>query len=131
MKKYLLLSVLWLVGFAGYAQGLRVTDEELDLVVLSMDLEGPEMANLEMKQELKLTEEQYSLVEQLNSSRYEQLQQAEETYALNPKQRTREVRNIHLRNDRDLQEVLSAEQLREYQKLEGRFTMRFVSENEE
>ena len=120
-----------IIGSASYAQGLSVTDDKLDMAVLSVELDGAAMASLEMKQELQLTEEQYTQVEYLNALRYQQLQLAEETLADNPSGRTKEFRSIHLKNDRELQTVLNDQQMRQYQMMEGRFAMRFVSENEE
>lgn len=131
MKKYLLVFVMLILGSASYAQGLSVTDDNLDMAVLSVELDGAAMASLEMKQELQLTEEQYTQIEQLNTLRYQQLQLAEETLANNPSRRTKEFRNIHLQNDRELEAVLNDTQMRQYQMMEGRFAMRFVSENEE
>ncbi|RIJ41816.1 hypothetical protein D1627_07305 [Pontibacter oryzae] len=120
-----------MIYMAANAQKMRVTDDDLDLVVLSMDMDGTEMANLEMRQELNLSEEQYVQVAQLNSFRYEQLEHADKTFAKNPLQRSKEFRSINLTNDKRLQDVLSADQLQAYQKMEGRFSMQFVSENDE
>lgn len=130
MKKLLLFGFLWFTYSAASAQHIRVTDDGLDLVVLSIDLDGPAMANLEMKQELDLTDEQYAQVELLNNSRYEQLQHAEASYAHDSMLRSKEVKDIHQRNDLSLRQVLSENQLKAYQQLEGRYLSQFISENE-
>lgn len=131
MKNFILICAFSIISVAANAQQMRVTDDDLDLIVLSMDMDGTEMATLEMKQELNLTEEQYTQVAQLNSNRYQQLDQANRMFAKDPLQRSKEVRSINLTNDRNLENVLSADQLQAYQKMEGRFSMQFVSENEE
>lgn len=131
MKNFILICAFSIISVAANAQQMRVTDDDLDLIVLSMDMDGTEMANLEMKQELNLSEEQYTQVAQLNSNRYQQLDQANRMFAKDPLQRSKEVRSINLTNDRNLENVLSADQLQAYQKMEGRFSMQFVSENEE
>lgn len=131
MKKYLLVLVLTLIGAASQAQGLGATDDGLDLVVLSMDLDGPAMASMEMKQELSLTEEQFKQVAQLNMSRYQQLQRAEANFTNDLLSRSREFRNIQFDNDQNLKGILSPQQLRSYQKLEGRLDLHLITENEE
>lgn len=120
-----------LIGSASYAQRLHVTDDALDIAVLSMEVDGPAMASMEMRQELNLTEEQYTQVAQLNQSRYQQLQQAEVTFAHDPSMRNREFINIHSKNDKELKAVLTPQQLREYQELEGRMHLQMISEKEE
>ncbi|OKL39569.1 hypothetical protein [Pontibacter flavimaris] len=131
MKKSLLVLVMMLIGSASYAQGLHPTDEGLDLVVLSMELDGAAMASMEMKQELSLTEEQFDQVAQLNNSRYQQLQQAESSFTNDSFSRSKEFRSIQLENDRNLKSVLTPRQLREYQRLEGRLNLQLLTENEE
>ncbi|WP_299761862.1 hypothetical protein [uncultured Pontibacter sp.] len=131
MKRYLLVLVLTLIGAASQAQGLGATDDGLDLVVLSMDLDGPAMASMEMKQELSLTEEQLRQVAQLNMSRYQQLQRAEANFTNDLLSRSREFRNIQFDNDQNLKGILSPQQLRSYQKLEGRLDLHLITENEE
>lgn len=131
MKKYLLVLVFTLIGAASQAQGLGATDDGLDLVVLSMDLDGPAMASMEMKQELSLTEEQFKQVAQLNMSRYQQLQRAEANFTNDLLSRSREFRNIQFDNDQNLKGILSPQQLRSYQKLEGRLDLHLITENEE
>ncbi len=120
-----------LIGSASYAQRLHTTDDGLDLVVLSMELDGAAMASMEMKQELSLTEEQFDQVAQLNNSRYQQLQQAEASFSNDPLSRSREFRNIQLKNDLSLKSMLTPKQLRDYQRLEGRLDMQLITENEE
>ncbi|WP_266205223.1 hypothetical protein [Pontibacter kalidii] len=131
MKKSLLILVMVLIGSASYAQRLHTTDDGLDLVVLSMELDGAAMASMEMKQELSLTEEQFDQVAQLNNSRYQQLQQAEASFSNDPLSRSREFRNIQLKNDLSLKSMLTPKQLRDYQRLEGRLDMQLITENEE
>ncbi|MCX2741490.1 hypothetical protein [Pontibacter anaerobius] len=131
MKKSLLILVLVLIGATSYAQRLHPTDDALDMVVLSMEVDGPTMASMEMKEELSLTEQQFNKVTQLNNSRYQQLQQAEASFSTDPQSRSKELRNIQLKNDRNLIGVLTQKQLREYQKLEGRLDSQLITENEE
>lgn len=120
-----------LIGSASYAQRLHPTDDALDVVVLSMELDGPAMASMEMKQELNLTEEQYNEVAQLNNARYIQLQQAEASFSNDPLSRSREFRSIQLKNDQNLRSVLTPKQLREYQRLENRLDAQLITEIDE
>lgn len=131
MKKSLLILVMVLIGSASYAQRSNSSDDALDLVVLSMELDGPAMASVEMKQELNLTEKQFNEVTKLNQSRYQELQQSETSFSKNPVSRSNEFRNIQLKNDENLKGVLSAKQLREYQKLEGRLDSQLITEHGE
>ncbi|WP_139217744.1 hypothetical protein [Pontibacter chinhatensis] len=131
MKKSLLILVMVLMGTAGYAQRLGSADDGLDIVVLSMELDGPAMASMEMKQELSLTEEQYLMVDKLNKSRYQQLQQVEASFAHDALSRAREFRSVQRQNDENLRSVLTAQQLLKYQKLEGRLDAHLITEHEE
>ncbi|RDV13932.1 hypothetical protein DXT99_16635 [Pontibacter diazotrophicus] len=110
---------------------MSVTDDGLDKVVLAVDLDGLAMANLEMKQELKLTEDQYSKVAALNELRFTKMVEAEHTYAANDVLRSNSVRKINIQCDQTLKEVLDEQQMRQFMELEGRFHMQLVSENEE
>lgn len=120
-----------LMGTASYAQRSSSADDALDLVVLSMELDGPAMASMEMKQELGLTEEQYHTVDRLNKSRYQQLQQVEANFTHDALARSREFRSVQRQNDENLRSVLTAQQLLKYQKLEGRLDAHLITEHEE
>ena len=131
MKKNLLLLITLLLSTAGYAQHMSLTDDGLDEVVLAVDIDGPAMANLEMKQVLQLDPEQYSQVERLNEARYQKMLEAEQLYAQNEVQRSKTFRSIATETDQTLKLVLDEQQMRRYLELEGRFNTQFVSENEE
>lgn len=131
MKKNLLLLILLVTGSASYAQHMKVTDDNLDKIVLSIDLDGLAMANLEMKQELQLTSDQYSQVERLNEERFQRMLEAEQLYAQNDLLRSKTFRTIAVESDQTLKQVLDEQQMRRYLELEGRFNVQFVSENEE
>ena len=120
-----------LLGTAGYAQHMSLTDDGLDEVVLAVDMDGPAMANLEMKQVLQLNTEQYSQVERLNEARYQKMLEAEQLYAQNEVLRSKTFRSIAIETDQTLKQVLDEQQMRRYLELEGRFNTQFVSENEE
>lgn len=130
MKNTLLILIFMALGTTGFAQGMKVTDDNLDKVVLALDMDGISMANLEMKQELNLSEEQYVKVERANEQRFLQLAEAEQTYATNDALRSNSLRKIHVSNDQALKEVLNEQQMRQYLELEGRFHMQLISENE-
>lgn len=131
MKKNLLLLITLLLGTAGYAQHMSLTDDGLDEVVLAIDMDGPAMANLEMKQVLQLDPEQYSQVERLNEARYQRMLEAEQLYAQNEVLRSKTFRSIAIETDQTLKQVLDEQQMRRYLEMEGRFNTQFVSENEE
>ena len=120
-----------LLGTAGYAQHMSLTDDGLDEVVLAVDMDGPAMANLEMKQVLQLNTEQYSQVERLNEARYQKMLEAEQLYAQNEVLRSKTFRSIAIETDQTLKQVLDEQQMRRYLEMEGRFNTQFVSENEE
>lgn len=130
MKNTLLILFFLALGTTGFAQGMKVTDDNLDKVVLAVELDGVGMANLEMKQELNLSEEQYAKVERANEQRFLKLAEAEQTYAPNDVLRSTSLRKIHVSSDQALKEVLNEQQLRKYLELEGRFHMQLISENE-
>jgi hypothetical protein len=131
MKKHILILVLLAVGAATQAQSLKVTDDKLDKVVLAVSLDGLEMANLEMKQELHLTDEQYSQIEHVNHQRFLKMKEAEQTHADNEVLRSKSFISIKAETDQSLKEVLDAQQMRQFQELEGRFNVQYVSDNEE
>ena len=130
MKNTLLILFFLVLGTAGFAQGLKVTDDNLDKVVLAVELDGIAMANLEMKQELNLSEEQYAKVERANEQRFHKMIEAEQAYAANKILRSNSLRKIHISSDQELKEVLDEEQMRQFLELEGRFFMQLISENE-
>lgn len=131
MKNILLLLFFMALAAGTFAQGMSVTDDGLDKVVLAVDLDGLAMANLEMKRELKLSEDQYAKVERVNELRFAKMVEAENAYAANDVLRSNSVRKIHIQCDQTLKEVLDEEQMRQFLELEGRFHMQLVSENEE
>ena len=130
MKKYILLILLVVFGSASYAQRLSLNEDELDLAVLSMNLDGPAMASLEMKQELNLTDAQFAQVQKLNAERFAQLENAETSNLNSYGAKNKKFRTINLQNDRGLETVLTEQQLKQYRELEGRFNMQFLSEHE-
>ncbi|MFD1188620.1 hypothetical protein, partial [Pontibacter rugosus] len=129
-KKYILIVLLLVFGSASYAQRLSLNEDELDLVVLSMNLDGPAMASLEMKQELNLTDAQFAQVQKLNAERFAQLENAEASNLNSYGAKNKKFRTINLQNDRGLETVLTEQQLKQYRELEGRFNMQFLSEHE-
>ena len=131
MKKNILLFIMLVFGSTSYAQQMSLTDDGLDKVVLTVDMDGLEMANLEMKQELQLTSEQYSQIERLNQERFQKMVEAEQLYVQNDVLRSKTFRSIAMETDQTLKQVLDEQQMRRYLELEGRFNTPFVSENEE
>lgn len=130
MKNFLLILFLLAAGTVSYAQGIKPTDDKLDKVVLAVNLNGLAMANLEMKQELKLTEDQYLRVERVNEERLAKMVEAEQAYASDDVLRTNSLRKIHILCDQSLEEVLDEQQMRQFLELEGRFHMQLISESE-
>ncbi|MBF9254761.1 hypothetical protein I2I11_15760 [Pontibacter sp. 172403-2] len=130
MKKIILTTAICLTQIATFSQGLHVTDDKLDKQVLAVSLNGPAMATVEMQKELLLDDAQYVQVTQLNQDRYEQLEKAADTFAQDPIQRSRAMRDINLENDKALRQVLTQTQLRYFLELEGRQNARFVTEND-
>lgn len=130
MKKVILTTVICLMQIATFSQGLHVTDDRLDKQVLAINLNGPAMSTVEMQRELLLNDAQYTQVTQMNQARYEQLEKAEISFAQDPIQRSRAMRDINLENDKALRQVLTQEQLHHFLELEGRQNARFVSEND-
>ncbi|MCJ8166218.1 hypothetical protein MKJ04_15325 [Pontibacter sp. E15-1] len=128
MKRNILFLFLLLPGMASYAQHLHVTDDSLDKIVLAVALDGSAMANIEMKKELALSENQYEMVERLNADRYQKMLAAEQLYAANAPERSKTLQNIVKERDQVLREILSEQQMRHLLDLEGRFNVQFVSE---
>ena len=131
MRKNILLLLMLVFGSACYAQQMSLTDDALDNMVLTLDMDGLEMANLEMKQELQLTAEQYSQVERLNQERFQKMLEAEQLYVQNDVLRSKTFQSIATATDQTLKQVLDEQQMRRYLELEGRFNTPFVSEIEE
>ena len=126
MKKNILAGLLILLAFSGYGQQLRTTDDSLDKAVLSVDLEGHEMASIEMKQELQLTQDQYRKVEQLNRQRYQRMKEAQ--IISRPEEVEQYFYEIKASTENELTGILSESQLQRYLKLEGRENEKYVSE---
>ncbi|MFD2512598.1 hypothetical protein ACFSRY_01855 [Pontibacter locisalis] len=132
MKKHILsVFALLLIVTVSNAQRMKVTDEPLDKVVLSVNLNGATMANLELQKELKLDEEQFKQVQLLNEKRYQQIQEADLEFKDNAIQRSKAIYSINLEIDKALSLMLQPEQLRVYLELEGRENNRFATEQEE
>lgn len=132
MKKHILsVFALLLIVTVSNAQRMKVTDEPLDKVVLSVNLNGATMANLELQKELKLDEEQFKQVQLLNEKRYQQIQEADLEFKDNAIQRSKAIYSINLEIDKALGLMLQPEQLRVYLELEGRENNRFATEQEE
>ncbi len=131
MRKNIFLLLFLLPGINGFAQQLSVTDDGLDKVVLSVAMEGPAMANLEMKNELKLDAAQYTQVKQINVRRYQKMEALEQQCAENKLLRAQSLRNIIEESDQTLRAVLDEHQMQRYLDLEGRFNMQLMSENGE
>ncbi len=93
------------------------------MAVLSLDLEGYEMASIEMKQELNLTQEQYAQVEQLNKQRYEKLKEVH--LAERPEEIQKKINDT---TDTALSTILSEDQLQSYFELEGRRKTQFMTD---
>ena len=128
MKK--LLSILVCVLFLGIAnvqaQLIRETDERLDKLVLAVEVTGPQMLSLEMKQELKLSPEQYARIEVLNEQHYRQLADAEMNLT-DPILKQRKYRDISLELDKALSSILNEQQLKHFLELEGRQNVSYLS----
>jgi len=122
--------ILLAFGSAGYAQQMKLTDDSLDKVLLSVKLDGLAMANLEMKQELQLNAEQYTEVERLNETRFQKMLEAEQQFTHNELLRSKTFRSIAVETDHTLKQVLDEQQMRRYLELEGRFNVPYVSEKE-
>lgn len=120
MKNTILILFLLLIAQAGIAQRLTKGDDQLDKKVLAVEVSGPALLTLEMKQELKLTQTQKQNVNQLNEVRYQDLLVAESKAELSATERSKVKRSVHLQHDKALREVLSQQQLNRFLELEGR-----------
>jgi hypothetical protein len=120
MKRFLpLLIIFALTTGMAHAQRLTEADDRLDKMVLALDLNGPQMAILEMKRELKLNEEQLMQVELLNEERYQRMAEAQ-TATEDPLQLQRTFREIQVELDKVMAVILNEGQLKHYLELEGR-----------
>ncbi|RAU81996.1 hypothetical protein [Pontibacter arcticus] len=131
MKHILLISLALLFATAGSAQGLKVTDDGLDKMVLAVELDGVQMANLEMKEELKLDHNQLAQIAELNVAKYKLIEEAEQEFSSDPILLSKTIYRIKMETDKAFTSVLSDNQLRQYLELEGRNNIRFVSESDE
>lgn len=131
MKHILLFSLALLFATAGSAQGLKVTDDGLDKMVLAVELDGVQMANLEMKEELKLDHNQLAQIAELNVAKYKLIEEAEQEFSSDPILLSKTIYRIKMETDKAFTSVLSDNQLRQYLELEGRNNIRFVSESDE
>jgi hypothetical protein len=131
MKRILPLLILF-VFCAGMvqAQRLRDTDDHLDKQVLAVAVTGPQMAIMEMERELKLTKEQLAQVEQLNENRFQLMAEAEATIE-DPLKLQRQYRDIQVKLDKVLANILTESQLKHYLELEGRQNIQFLSGKED
>lgn len=123
--------LLLTVGMAGHAQRQQSGDNGLDEMVLAVNIAGPAMASLEMKQELELTEAQYAEVEALNAARHARMEKVEQELAVDPEAREQELKAIEKETQYRLQSILSEQQLRQLLLLEGRQEVQFITGNEE
>lgn len=101
------------------AQWLREADDQLDKMVLTLELSGPQMAILEMKRELKLNEEQLMQVELLNEERFQRMTEVQMATE-DPLQLQRAYREIQVDLDKVMAGILNEGQLKHYLELEGR-----------
>lgn len=130
--KILLLSVtLSFQTISSIGQSIEFTDKALDKLVLELNLDGPQMFTVEMKQELQLTQEQYQSVEQVNKARFEQLVKAEEAFANDPEQLQKASKEINRTSDKALFTVLTSDQLKQYLKLSAQKEKFYYSINQE
>ena len=113
-----------------YAQRMKVTDEPLDEILLAVTLDGPAMATMELQKELNLNIDQVKQVQLLNKKRYEQIDEADQTFKGNAIQRSKAIYSIHMEADKALEQVLKPEQLRVFMELEGRQNTRLATEDE-
>lgn len=132
MKRMLTILVCILVlGAANVqAQLIRETDERLDKLVLAVEVTGPQLLSLEMKQELKLSPEQYARIELLSEQHYRQLADAEVNLT-DPLLKQRKFRDISLELDKALSTILNEQQLKHFLELEGRQNVSYLSGAEE
>lgn len=129
MRKGLLMFGMLVLAYGTYGQQMSLTDDKLDKVLLAIQLDGVEMANLEMKQELQLSADQCKQVEQLNAARFEKMQVAEQGHKNNELLLTESYQHIFAEIDLSLKQVLNEEQMHRYLELEGRFNPQVISGN--
>ncbi|PKV75700.1 hypothetical protein [Pontibacter ramchanderi] len=131
MKRIIpLLIILGLTIPTTEAQRLTETDDLLDKKVLAMDLSGPQMALMEMKRELNLSEEQLLQVEQLHDKRYQRMAEAQ-TKLTDPIELQRAYRDIQTELDKVMAGILNEKQLKHFLELEGRQYVNLLTGNEE
>lgn len=131
MKKTLLAFLFSIAGIASQAQELHVVDDNLDKLILAFSMSGPEMVSQEMKHDLKLDQAQSEKVELILQERYQQLQEAEEKYAVDFNSLQLEIQNIYLHADKALAKVLSDKQLLTYLEKEGRLDTLYLTDKSE
>ncbi|MCP2045093.1 hypothetical protein [Pontibacter sp. HSC-36F09] len=124
------LIILGLTVSTTQAQRLTETDDELDKKVLALSLSGPQMAILEMKRELNLSEEQLKQVELLHEERYQLMSEAELKQE-EPIERQRTYREIQIQLDKVMAGILNEKQLKQFLELEGRQHVNMLTGNEE
>lgn len=131
MKRILpYLIILGLTTSTAQAQRLTETDDDLDKKVLAISLSGPQMAILEMKRELNLSEEQMMQVELLHEERYQLMSDAE-LKVNDPIELQRTYREIQLKTDKVMAGILNEKQLKQFLELEGRQYVNFLTGKEE
>lgn len=131
MKRILpFLIILGLTTSTAQAQRLTETDDDLDKKVLAISLSGPQMAILEMKRELNLSEEQMMQVELLHEERYQLMSDAE-LKVNDPIELQRTYREIQLKTDKVMAGILNEKQLKQFLELEGRQYVNFLTGKEE
>ena len=126
----ILVCVLVLGAANVQAQLIRETDERLDKLVLAVEVTGPQLLSLEMKQELKLSPEQYARIELLSEQHYRQLADAEVNLR-DPLLKQRKFRDISLELDKALSSILNEQQLKHFLELEDRQNVSYLSGAEE
>ncbi|MDO6392216.1 hypothetical protein Q4E40_18925 [Pontibacter sp. BT731] len=124
------LIILGLTFNTAYAQRLTETDDELDKKVLAISLSGPQMALLEMKRELNLSDEQMKQVELLHEERYQLMSEAE-LIQEDPIELQRTFREIQMQHDKVMAGILSEKQLKHFLELEGRQHVNMLTGKEE
>ncbi|WP_116543563.1 hypothetical protein [Pontibacter virosus] len=131
MKRIIpLLIILGLTISTTQAQRLKETDDELDKKVLAISLSGPQMAILEMKRELNLSEEQLMQIELLHEERYQLMSEAESKQD-DPLQLQRAYREIQVKHDKVMAGILDEKQLKHFLELEGRQHINLLTGKEE
>lgn len=127
-----IIPILIILGFTfntAHAQRLKETDDDLDKKVLAISLTGPQMAILEMKRELNLSEEQLMQVELLHEERYQRMAEAEMNLE-DPLKLQRTYREIQIQLDKVMAGILTEKQLKQFLELEGRQHVNLLTGNE-